>query len=88
MVTVVLAMPIGHGGVYAAIAGYLCDRFPTSVRSSAVSLTYRLGSTLSSFGPILAAVLVTTTGGVWPVAALAVRAAAAAAWAVSRPDAR
>jgi MHS family shikimate/dehydroshikimate transporter-like MFS transporter len=87
-VTFVLAMSIGHGGVYAAIAGYLCDSFPTSVRFSAVSLTYQLGSTLSSFGPILAAVLVTSTGSVWPVAALAVVAAAAAAWAVSRPAAR
>jgi MHS family shikimate/dehydroshikimate transporter-like MFS transporter len=58
------------------------------VRFSAVSLTYQLGSTLSSFGPILAAVLVTSTGSVWPVAALAVVAAAAAAWAVSRPDPR
>jgi MHS family shikimate/dehydroshikimate transporter-like MFS transporter len=81
-------MSIGHGAVYAAIAGYLCDSFPTSVRFSAVSLTYQLGSTLSSSGPILAAVLVTSTGSVWPVAALAVVAAAAAAWAVSRPQPR
>lgn len=82
VVTFVLAMSIGHGAVYAGIAGLLAVTFPTEVRFSAVSTTYQLGSTVSSFVPLLAAVLATGAGGLGAVAVLALVIAGVAAAAV------
>lgn len=80
--TFVLAMTIGHGAVYAGIAGLLATSFPTEVRFSAVSTTYQLGSTVSSFVPLIAAALITSDLGLGSVALPAVVIAAIAATAV------
>ncbi|GAA4997450.1 MFS transporter [Pseudonocardia tropica] len=82
VVTFLLAMTVGHGAVYAGIAGLLATSFPTEVRFSAVSTTYQLGSTVSSFVPLVAAALATTTGGFGVIAAIALFVAAAAAAAI------
>lgn len=82
--TFVLAMSIGHGAAYGALSGYLAGLFPARVRFSAISATYQVGSTLSSFGPLAAAALVATTDATWPVAALALATALLAALAVAR----
>ena len=82
MVTFLLAMTVGHGAVYAGIAGLLATSFPTEVRFSAVSTTYQLGSTVSSFAPLVAAALATTTAGLGSVALLALFVAVAAGAAV------
>lgn len=82
VLTFVLAMSVGHGAVYAGIAGLLATSFPTEIRFSAVSTTYQLGSTVSSFAPLVAAALATTTAGLGPVALLALFVAVAAGAAV------
>lgn len=82
LATFVPAMTIGHGAVYAGIAGLLATTFPTEVRFSAVSITYQLGSTISSFAPLVAAAVIATGLGHGVVALLALLVAATAATAV------
>lgn len=77
-----LAMSVGHGLAYGAIAGYLASLFPAEVRYSAISTAYQVGSTVSAFGPLAAAALVPAAGGDWPVVLLVIGCLAAAALAV------
>lgn len=82
-VTFLLAMGLGHGAAYGALSGYLASTFPTSVRYTAISATYQLGGTLSSFGPLLTAALVASTSAEWPLVALLVIPTAVAALAIN-----
>ncbi|WP_307870553.1 MFS transporter [Saccharopolyspora endophytica] len=80
--TYVLAMSLGHGAVYGTLAAFLAERFPAETRYSALSATYQLGSTISSFGPLAAAAMTTATGSPLPTLALFLVINAAAALAV------
>ncbi|MET9843908.1 MFS transporter [Streptomyces ossamyceticus] len=57
ILTFVLAMGIGHAAVYGAISAFLIDMFPPEHRYSALAVTYQLGATVASFGPLAAAAL-------------------------------
>jgi len=50
-------MGIGHAAVYGAISAFLIDMFPPEHRYSALAVTYQLGATVASFGPLTAAAL-------------------------------
>ncbi|MFE0420256.1 MFS transporter [Streptomyces tendae] len=52
--TFVAAMGVGHAAVYGAIAAYLVEAFPVAHRYSAIAVTYQLGATIASFGPLAA----------------------------------
>ncbi|GHH88672.1 MFS transporter [Streptomyces sulfonofaciens] len=61
ILTFVLAMGIGHAAVYGAISAFLIDMFPPEHRYSALAITYQLGATVASFGPLVAAALAGAT---------------------------
>ena len=75
-------MSLGHAAVYGTLAASLVERFPAETRYSALSATYQLGSTISSFGPLAAAAMTTGTGSPLPALALFLTINAAAALAV------
>jgi MHS family shikimate/dehydroshikimate transporter-like MFS transporter len=54
VLTYVLAMGVGHAAIYGSIAAFLVDLFPTAHRYSAFAVTYQLGATIASFGPLVA----------------------------------
>jgi MHS family shikimate/dehydroshikimate transporter-like MFS transporter len=54
VLTYLIAMGVGHAAVYGSIAAYLVDMFPTAYRYSAFAVTYQLGATIASFGPLVA----------------------------------
>ncbi|MHC3470886.1 MFS transporter [Streptomyces sp. 7R007] len=51
----VLAMGLGHALIYGAFSAFLIDMFPVGHRYSALAVTYQLGATIASFGPLVAA---------------------------------
>ena len=51
----VLAMGVGHAAVYGGFSAFLIELFPTRHRYSALAVTYQLGATVASFGPLAAA---------------------------------
>jgi MHS family shikimate/dehydroshikimate transporter-like MFS transporter len=53
--TFVLAMGVGHALIYGAFSAFLIDMFPVGHRYSALAVTYQLGATMASFGPLVAA---------------------------------
>ncbi|MFF8035477.1 MULTISPECIES: MFS transporter [unclassified Streptomyces] len=55
--TFVLSMGIGHALIYGAFSALLIDMFPVGHRYSALAVTYQLGATLASFGPLVAVAL-------------------------------
>lgn len=55
--TFVLSMGVGHALIYGAFSALLIEMFPVGHRYSALAVTYQLGATLASFGPLLAAAL-------------------------------
>ncbi|MFD9317599.1 MFS transporter [Streptomyces sp. NPDC060053] len=57
VIAYVLAMGIGHAAVYGGFSAFLIDLFPTRHRYSAIAVTYQLGATVASFGPLLATAL-------------------------------
>ncbi|MEV3874162.1 MFS transporter [Streptomyces sp. NPDC049906] len=57
VLTFTLAMGVGHAAVYGGIAAFLVERFPTRHRYSALAVTYQLGATVASFGPLVAGAL-------------------------------
>jgi MHS family shikimate/dehydroshikimate transporter-like MFS transporter len=54
----VAALGIGHAAVYGSLAGLLVGMFPTRSRYSGLAVTYQVGSTTASFGPLIAAAMV------------------------------
>ncbi|WP_229715794.1 MFS transporter [Mangrovihabitans endophyticus] len=88
----VLAMGVGHAAVYGGIAAHLVAMFPARHRYSALAVTYQLGATIASFGPLLAAALggarhTATPGVVILLVSLALAAAAVAATRRRGPEA-
>ncbi|WP_055494246.1 MFS transporter [Streptomyces sp. TP-A0356] len=83
VVTFVTAMGIGHAAVYGGFAAYLVELFPTRHRYSALAVTYQLGATVASFGPLVAGALAgsahTARPGVWLLLGTLVVAASAVA---------
>lgn len=57
VLTFTLAMGVGHAAVYGGIAAFMVEQFPTRHRYSALAVTYQLGATLASFGPLIAGAL-------------------------------
>ncbi|MEU3861029.1 MFS transporter [Streptomyces sp. NPDC028722] len=55
--TFVLAMGVGHAAVYGGFAAFLAEQFRTRHRYSGLALTYQLGATVASFGPLVAGAL-------------------------------
>ncbi|MFE2886884.1 MFS transporter [Streptomyces sp. NPDC059272] len=55
--TFVLAMGLGHALIYGAFSAFLIDMFPVGHRYSALAVTYQLGATIASFGPLAAAAI-------------------------------
>ncbi|WP_233221180.1 MFS transporter [Streptomyces carminius] len=90
VLTFLLAMGIGHAAVYGAISAFLIDMFPPEHRYSALAVTYQLGATAASFGPLAAVAIAgsvhTATPGIlllW--GCLAAAAVAVAAGRIPRP---
>jgi MFS transporter, MHS family, shikimate and dehydroshikimate transport protein len=63
----VVALGIGHAAVYGSLAGLLVAMFPTRSRYSGLAVTYQIGSTTSSFGPLIAAAMVGGSRDTFPV---------------------
>jgi MFS transporter, MHS family, shikimate and dehydroshikimate transport protein len=55
--TFALALGVGHAAVYGGFAAFLVELFPARQRYSALALTYQLGATIASFGPLVAGAL-------------------------------
>ncbi|MFF5727172.1 MFS transporter [[Kitasatospora] papulosa] len=66
VLTFVLAMGVGHAAVYGGIAAFLVEQFPTRYRYSALAVTYQLGATIASFGPLIAGALAGQGHSAWP----------------------
>jgi MFS transporter, MHS family, shikimate and dehydroshikimate transport protein len=63
----VVALGIGHAAVYGSLAGLLVAMFPARSRYSGMALTYQIGSTTASFGPLIAAAMVGGSRDTFPV---------------------
>ena len=83
ILTFVLALGIGHAAVYGAVSAFLIDMFPPEHRYSALAVTYQLGATIASFGPLVATALAgsahTAGPGMWLLWACLTAAAVAVA---------
>lgn len=79
-----LALPLLHAMSYGVVAGFIADLFPAEVRYSGSSMAYQFGGLVTSAPvPIIASMLLTSTGSsisiaLYVVAACAVGAAAVA----------
>ncbi|MGP3536097.1 MFS transporter [Microbacterium sp. RD1] len=88
-----LALPILHAAAYGVSAGFIAELFPPEVRYTGASMSYQFGGILSSAPvPIIAAVLLDTTGTSTSIALYLMVACAigiaAAYWSPSRRRAR
>ncbi|WP_330460389.1 MHS family MFS transporter [Streptomyces sp. NBC_00820] len=83
-----VAMGIGHAAVYGGFAAYLVELFPTRYRYSALAVTYQLGATLASFGPLVAAAVAGSGSTAWPGVCILLGTLAVAACAVAAPGRR
>jgi MHS family shikimate/dehydroshikimate transporter-like MFS transporter len=69
VISVVLALSVGHGAMYAPQASFVSELFGTRVRYSGLSLGYQLASVLAGgLSPIIATTLYAKTGSSWPIA--------------------
>jgi MFS family permease len=70
--TIVVALQLANGfltgGLYGWFAVHPPELFPTSVRSTAISLIFNSARFLAMFGPILASSLIAFFGGYGPAA--------------------
>jgi MHS family shikimate/dehydroshikimate transporter-like MFS transporter len=70
VLSVVLALSIGHGAMYAPQASFLAELFGTRVRYSGLSLGYQLASVIAGgLSPFIATGLFAKIGKSWPIAA-------------------
>jgi MFS transporter, MHS family, shikimate and dehydroshikimate transport protein len=63
----VLALGVGHSAVYGSLAGLLVAMFPTRSRYSGLAVTYQVGSTTASFGPLAASAMIGGSSDTFPV---------------------
>ncbi len=69
VLSVVLALSIGHGAMYAPQASFVSELFGTRVRYSGLSLGYQLASVIAGgLSPIIATSLFAKIGSSWPIA--------------------
>jgi len=69
VLSVVLALSVGHAAMYAPQASFVSELFGTRVRYSGLSLGYQLASVIAGgLFPIIAASLFAKTGSSWPIA--------------------
>ncbi len=69
MLSVMLALSIGHAAMYAPQASFVSELFGTRVRYSGLSLGYQLASVFAGgLSPIIATGLYAKTGSSWPIA--------------------
>ncbi|MFE7318742.1 MFS transporter [Streptomyces sp. NPDC057555] len=64
------ALGVGHAAVYGSLAGLLTRLFPSRHRYSGLALTYQMGSTVASAGPLVATALVGDAQSIQPVVTL------------------
>ncbi len=69
-VAIVLALAVGHAGMYGPQASFFSELFATGVRYSGASIGYQLASVIAGgFSPMIATTLLYWAGGnAWPVA--------------------
>lgn len=69
ILSVVLALSVGHAAMYAPQASFVSELFGTSVRFSGLSIGYQLASVLAGgLSPLIATKLLADTGSSWPIA--------------------
>jgi len=69
VVSVVLALSVGHAAMYAPQASFVSELFGTRVRYSGLSLGYQLASVIAGgLSPIIATSLFAKVGSSWPIA--------------------
>jgi len=69
VLSVVLALSVGHAAMYAPQASFVSELFGTRVRYSGLSLGYQLASVIAGgLSPIIATALFAKTGRSWPIA--------------------
>jgi metabolite-proton symporter len=69
LLAVVLALAIGHGGMYGPQASFFSELFGTRVRYSGASLGYQLASVIAGgLSPLIATGMLQRTGASWPIA--------------------
>jgi metabolite-proton symporter len=68
LVAMLLVLMVGHAVTYAAVAGFLAEIFPTRMRYTGASTAYQVGGMITSGpAPFVAAALVGTFHGSWPI---------------------
>ena len=66
---IVLALAVGHAGMYGPQASYFAELFATGVRYSGASIGYQLASVFAGgLSPFIATALLAWAGSYWPVA--------------------
>jgi metabolite-proton symporter len=69
VLSVVLALSVGHAAMYAPQASFVSELFGTRVRYSGLSLGYQLASVIAGgLSPIIATSLFARSGSSWPIA--------------------
>ncbi len=69
ILSVVLALSVGHAAMYAPQASFVSELFGTRVRYSGLSLGYQLASVIAGgLSPFIATGLFAKTGSSWPIA--------------------
>ncbi|QPZ38992.1 MFS transporter [Paramicrobacterium chengjingii] len=64
----ILVITLCHAAMYGPIAAWYAEMFGPSVRYTGTSIGYQIGGAISGFAPMIAGVLVGTTGGAsWPL---------------------
>lgn len=70
--TITVAVGVGMGlfimtqsGYYAILAGFMCGAFPVRVRYTGISMAYQLAGTVFGTIPVVAQLVLTTSGTVW-----------------------
>ncbi len=69
ILSIVLALSVGHAAMYAPQASFVSELFGTRVRYSGLSLGYQLASVIAGgLSPIIATSLLAKIGSSWPIA--------------------
>ena len=69
VMAVVIALAVGHAGMYGPQASFFSELFGTRVRYTGASIGYQLSSVIAGgLSPLIATDLLRRTGGSWPIA--------------------
>jgi MHS family shikimate/dehydroshikimate transporter-like MFS transporter len=87
VITIMVAMSITHGTMFAPQAAYMPELFGTRIRYSGASLGCQIAAALSGgFSPLIAAALLGWAGATWPISLYLIALAAITLFAVSASD--